>query len=218
MKKIFGHRGMPRVYFENSLSGLNRAFSFADYVETDVRLTKDKQLILFHDPHIQNSLIKDLTVLEIGQMLTGIEVEEIILNSRNQILGNVNFEIKTDSLEPHEIDILCQKMSSIVDSIDIVTSFNWKAIQDFKDIFPSRYGIILHQEEELYQAKSISIHDDKIFFMLHHELIDSRNFDLPLDRTVAWTVNDQDDFQRFMEMNLYGVVTDIPDTMQLYRK
>jgi len=49
-------------------------------------------------------------------------------------------------------------------------------------------------------------------------LIDSRNFELPKDKTVLWTVNDEIDFQRYMEMEIFGIVTDIPDKMQLYRK
>ena len=46
----------------------------------------------------------------------------------------------------------------------------------------------------------------------------SRNFNLPKERTVLWTVNNELDFQRYLEIDLYGVVTDIPDTMHLYRK
>ena len=79
-------------------------------------------------------------------------------------------------------------------------------------------GIIFDKEEELFQAQSLSNHDEDLFFMAHHTLIDSRNFDLPKEKTVLWTVNDELDFQRYMEMEIYGVVTDIPDTMQLYRK
>ena len=54
--------------------------------------------------------------------------------------------------------------------------------------------------------------------MAHHTLIDRRNFDLPKEKTVLWTVNEEIEFQRYMEMEIYGIVTDIPDTMQLYRK
>ena len=52
MGKIFGHRGLPRIYRENSITGLNKAFEYCDYVETDVRITADNNLILFHDPDI----------------------------------------------------------------------------------------------------------------------------------------------------------------------
>ena len=74
------------------------------------------------------------------------------------------------------------------------------------------------QEEDLFEAQALSNHDEELFFMTHFSLIDSRNFALPKNKTVLWTVNNEDDFQRYMDMEIYGIVTDIPDTMQLYRK
>ena len=218
MRKIFGHSGLPCIDNENTFTGINKANEYCDFVEIDVRLTKDNQLILFHDPNIGDNLIKDLTLAELQIMLNGESLEDCVLVSRDQLQGKINFEIKTDTLEDSEIDILFQKMLSILEPEDIVSSFNWKAIQSFKDLFNCSYGIIFDKEEELFQAQSLSNHDDNLFFMAHHTLIDSRNFDLPKGKTVLWTVNDEIDFQRYMEMEIYGIVTDIPDTMQLYRK
>ena len=218
MRKIFGHRGLPRIYPENTLSSINKAFEYCDFVETDIRITKDNQLILFHDPNIGGDLIKDLTLSELDLVIGDDSLEDRVLTSRDQINGKVNFEIKTDTLEDAEVDILFQKMLSILNEQDIVSSFNWKAIQSFKDLFNCHYGVIFDKEEELFEARSLSLHDENLFFMTHHNLIDSRNFDLPKNKTVLWTVNDEIDFQRYMEMEIYGIVTDIPDTMQLYRK
>ena len=218
MRKIFGHRGLPRIYKENTFRSINKANEYCDFVEIDVRLTKDNNLILFHDPNIGDDLIKDLTLKELEILLNGQSLEDCVLMSRDQLDGKINFEIKTDTLNDSEIDILFKKMLSILDPNDIVSSFNWKAIQSFKDLFNSSYGIIFDKEEELFQAQSLSNHDEDLFFMAHHTLIDSRNFDLPKHKTVLWTVNDEIDFQRYMEMEIYGIVTDIPDTMQIYRK
>jgi len=218
LRKIFGHRGLPRIYKENTFRSINKANEYCDFVEIDVRLSKDNNLILFHDPNIGDDLIKDLTPKELEILLNGQSLEDCVLMSRDQLDGKINFEIKTDTLNDSEIDILFKKMLSILDPNDIVSSFNWKAIQSFKDLFNSSYGIIFDKEEELFQAQSLSNHDEDLFFMAHHTLIDSRNFDLPKHKTVLWTVNDEIDFQRYMEMEIYGIVTDIPDTMQIYRK
>ena len=218
MGKIFGHRGLPHIYRENSITGLNKAFEYCDYVETDVRITADNNLILFHDPDINGQFINELSTEEILNKLNDVEKDELILSSRDQIDGKVNFEIKTNSLEKTQIDILFQKMLSILSPQDIVTSFNWKAIQDFKELFTCNYGIILDQEDALFQAKSLSIHDEHLFFMVERALLDSRNFDLPFQKTGVWTVNDEKDFQHFMELGVFGVITDIPDTMHVYRK
>jgi len=218
LRKIFGHRGLPRIYKENTFTGINKANEYCDFVEIDVRLTKDNNLILFHDPNIGENLIKDLTLVELDILLNEGSLEDCLLMSRDQFQGKINFEIKTDTLDESQIDILFQKMLSILEPDDIVSSFNWKAIQSFKDLFNCSYGIIFDKEEELFQAQSLSNHDEDLFFMVHHTLIDSRNFDLPKNKTVLWTVNDEIDFRRYMEMEIYGIVTDIPDTMQLYRK
>ena len=218
MGKIFGHRGLPHIHRENSITGLNKAFEYCDYVETDVRITADNNLILFHDPDINGQFINELSTEEILSKLDDVEKDELILSSRDHIEGKVNFEIKTNSLEKTQIDILFQKMLSILSPEDIITSFNWKAIQDFKELFTCHYGIILDQEDALFEAKSLSIHDEHLFFMVERSLLDSRNFDLPLEKTVVWTVNDEKDFQHFMELGVFGVITDIPDTMHIYRK
>jgi len=218
LRKIFGHRGLPRIYKENTFTGINKAYEYCDFVEIDVRLTKDNNLILFHDPNIGDNLIKDLTLAELEILLKDTTLEDCLLITRDQLLGKINFEIKTDTLDESQIDILFQKMLSILEPEDIVSSFNWKAIQSFKDLFNSSYGIIFDKEEQLFQAQSLSNHDENLFFMAHHTLIDSRNFDLPKEKTVLWTVNDEIDFKRYMEMEIFGIVTDIPDKMQLYRK
>ena len=218
MGKIIGHRGLPRSYRENSITGLNKAFEYSDYVETDVRITADNNLILFHDPDINGQFINELSTEEIINKLKDVEKDELILSSRDQIEGKVNFEIKTNSLEKTQIDILFQKMLSILSPEDIITSFNWKAIQDFKELFTCHYGIILDQEDALFQAKSLSIHDEHLFFMVERTLLDSRNFDLPLHKTGVWTVNNEKDFQYLMMLGVFGVITDIPDTMHVYRK
>ncbi len=218
MRKIFGHRGLPQIYKENTFTGINKANEYCDFVEIDIRLTKDNNLILFHDPNIGDDLIKDLTLAELEILLNGELLKDCVLVSRDQLKGKINFEIKTDTLEDSEVDILFQKMQSILEPHDIISSFNWKAIQSFKASFISSYGIIFDKEEDLFQAQSLSNHDEDLFFMAHHTLIDSRNFDLPKEKTVLWTVNDELDFQRYMQMEIYGIVTDIPDTMQLYRK
>ena len=218
MGKIFGHRGLPRIYRENSITGLNKAFKYCDYVETDLRITADNNLILFHDPDINGELINELSTEEILNKLNDVEKDELILSSRDQIKGKVNFEIKTNSLEKAQIDILFQKMLPILSHEDIITSFNWKAIQDFKELFNCRYGIILDHEDALFEAKSLSIHDEHLYFMVERTLIDSRSFDLPLNRTRVWTVNDAIDFQHLLALGVFGVITDIPDTMHIYRK
>ena len=83
MQNIFSHRGLPRAYAENTFSGINKSFDYVEFAETDVRITKDHELILHHDAHIDNYFLKDLTIQEIANLLLfsmdkeGIEVSGV---------------------------------------------------------------------------------------------------------------------------------------------
>ena len=218
MKNIFSHRGLPRAYAENTFTGINKSYEYVDFAEVDVRITKDNELILHHDPNIGDININEVSYEELSNLLQHLDIEEIAIKDRSQFSGKVNFEIKTDSLNQTQKDILFQKMLSILNHEDIISSFDWQMILSFKHLFNCQYGIILHKEEELFEAEAIGIHDEEILFMVNKDLFESRNFNLPKERTVLWTVNNELDFQRYLEIDLYGVVTDIPDTMHLYRK
>ena len=218
MTFIFGHRGLPQIYRENSIEGLNKAFDHCDFVETDLRITKDNNIIFYHDSFNNGFFIQDLTLNEIELLLPDIDLNDMIFNSREQLSGNVNFEIKTDDTDKEHVEILMKKIIGMSNYKDIISSFNWEAIHNYKKSFNCHYGIILDSEEDLFEAKAISNHDEQMMFMVSNNVINSRNFNLPYERSVVWTVNDENEFQRLMELGLYGIITDIPDTMQLYKK
>ena len=50
-------------------------------------------------------------------------------------------------------------------------------------------------------------------FMVEKEIFYSRNFYLPTERCVVWTVNDKDEIDNILNMDVYGVVTDIGDKL-----
>ncbi len=218
MTYIFGHRGLPRIYRENSITGLNKAFDHCDFVETDLRITKDNNIIFYHDSFIKDFFIEDLTLNEIELLLPDIDMSDMIFTSRTQITGNVNFEIKSDDTKKENLEVLIKKTINMATYDDIISSFNWEVIHNYKDSFNCKYGIILDNEDNLFEAIALSNHDDQIMFMVSNNVINSRNFNLPLNRTVVWTVNDEKEFERLMQIGLYGIITDIPDTMQLYKK
>lgn len=218
MTYIFGHRGLPRIYRENSITGLNKAFNHCDFVETDLRITKDNNIIFYHDSFIKDFFIEDLTLNEIELLLPDIDMSDMIFTSRTQITGNVNFEIKSDDTKKENLEVLIKKIINMATYDDIISSFNWEVIHNYKDSFNCKYGIILDNEDNLFEAIALSNHDNKIMFMVSNNVINSRNFNLPLNRTVVWTVNDEKEFERLMQIGLYGIITDIPDTMQLYKK
>lgn len=73
---VIAHRGNHQVYPENTLQSVQAAIgSGADYVEVDLRTTKDGQLILCHDETVDRTTngkgrVKDLTWSEISRLET----------------------------------------------------------------------------------------------------------------------------------------------------
>ena len=212
MRKIFGHRGLPQVYKENTLKSLNKAQEICDFVETDVRITKDEELVLYHDPEIQTQKIEELSLSDINELID-IEISEIHLVSREQIKGDTNFELKISSKDDDLNKVFLEKIINLTNPEDIVSSFDWEIILNNRESFKSKYGILIDKENQLFESKAMSNLDEKLMFMVEKEIFYSRNFDLPLERCVVWTVNDKGEINSVLNMNVYGVVTDIGDKL-----
>ena len=212
MRKIFGHRGLPHIYEENTFKSLNKAQEICDFVETDVRITKDKELVLYHDAEIQTQKIEELSLSDIEELID-IEISEIHLVSREQIKGDTNFELKISSKDDDLNKVFLKKIINLTNPEDIVSSFDWEIILNNRESFKSKYGILIDKENQLFESKAMSNLDEKLMFMVEKEIFYSRNFDLPLERCVVWTVNDKGEINSVLNMNVYGVVTDIGDKL-----
>ena len=212
MKKIFGHRGLPNIYNENTLKSLNKALEICDFVETDVRITNDEELILFHDSTINKKKIEELSLSEITKYLD-YDISQIHLAKRENINGDVNFELKVNTEQKDLSKILVKKIIELANPSDIISSFNWETILNNRENFQSRYGILIDKENQLFESKAISNLDGKLMFMVKKEIFYSRNFELPKDRCVVWTVNERNEIMNILNMNVYGVVTDIGDKL-----
>ena len=212
MRKIFGHRGLPNVYEENTFKSLNKAQEICDFVETDVRITKDEELVLYHDAEIQTQKIEELSLSDINELID-IEISEIHLVSREQIKGDTNFELKISSKDDDLNKVFLEKIINLTNPEDIVSSFDWEIILNNRESFKSKYGILIDKENQLFESKAMSNLDEKLMFMVEKEIFYSRNFDLPLERCVVWTVNDKGEIDNVLNMNVYGVVTDIGDKL-----
>jgi len=212
LRKIFGHRGLPQVYRENTFKSLNKAQEVCDFVETDVRITKDQELILYHDAIIQGKKIEECTLSDITELID-IEISDIHLISRKQVKGDTNFELKINSKDDELNNVFLEKIINLTNPEDIVSSFNWEMILNNRKSFKSKYGILIDKENQLFESKAMSNLDEKLMFMVEKEIFYSRNFNLPLERCVVWTINDKDEINSVLNMNVYGVVTDIGDKL-----
>lgn len=92
------HRGNKKDFMENSLEALTSALKYYDGFETDIRLTKDDQWVVYHDDncnrlHNLNVKIRDYS-LEFLQKNTNIISLKDLLFTNNFTNKFINLEIK----------------------------------------------------------------------------------------------------------------------------
>ena len=156
--------------------------------------------------------IEELSLSEITKYLD-YDISQIHLAKRENINGDVNFELKINTEQKDLNKIFVRKIIEIANPSDIISSFNWETILNNRENFQSRYGILIDKENQLFESKAISNLDGKLMFMVKKEIFYSRNFELPKDRCVVWTVNERNEIMNILNMNVYGVVTDIGDKL-----
>ena len=111
------HRGFSSLYPENTLLSLTKSIGQAEIVEFDVRASKDKELIVFHDPTLQRvagirSRISELTLEQIRKIDLGKgqkipTLKEVFETLGRRIGMNVHLYV-TGNLVDKVVDLLSQ--------------------------------------------------------------------------------------------------------------
>ena len=139
---IMGHRGSPELITENTLPSFSHALDQGvDGLEFDIRLSKDGQIVIFHDQDLRRlgnrkEKIKTLSLTELQSIQLKKQpkqTEETYIPSLNDLvpllnqIKILNIEIKSDGLFKDH-DILKPLMKFLdkykIDDKCIVSSFN----------------------------------------------------------------------------------------------
>ena len=216
MTKIIGHRGLSSKYNDNSIIGINEAQKYCSAVEIDLRLTYDNEILLSHDPFIEGKEIASFRLHDLVKEFPEKALEDHHLTSRSQLGSKpIFFEIKTDLMSQSKVRILKENTLPLLRLEDTVICFDWEIIFDLKRNISSNYGIHIENRQQMYQAEKLSLSDKKIYFLVKADLINNKDFNLPNERVVAWTVNDIDLAKRLIELSISGIITDRPEEMQM---
>jgi len=139
---IIGHRGSPTLVTENTIASFKKAIEQGvNGLELDIRLSKDKQIVVFHDIDLKrlsdrNELISDLSLAELQTVVLNKQekqTEETYIPSLNDILPLldkiqlINIEIKSEGLfKGHNVlKPLIQFLNKQkIDDKCIISSFN----------------------------------------------------------------------------------------------
>ena len=215
---VIAHRGASVDFPENSLDAFSGAFDQgADWIELDVRRSKDGVLVVHHDAHLADgSLIRDLDSEclpeEVPSLAEAFEASESM---------GINIEIKHLPGEPDfdEVDLVCEAVVGLVRAyrpVDkvLVSSFDMNAINRIKETDPliatgwlvaeRSDGIQILDRVKAHNHASINPWDD----LVDESLIEQAHF-RGLNVNV-WTVDDESRILQLSEWGVDGIITNLP--------
>ena len=237
---IQGHRGASAYYPENTLESFSAAIKMgADFIELDVHLSKDGQIVVAHDArlervsngtgYINDYTLEELKSLDFGKLFPGSPVcriptmAEVFSLIKPSALG-INIELKTtERLYPE----LPEKLAALareyaMEERVIYSSFNHYSLQQIKKIEPgARIGLLyeLGMVDPWVYANYLgayAIHP-------HYYVIAA------LPETVArchengvkvnvWTVDDSDAVKMMLKCGVDSIISNKPDIACAVRK
>ncbi|OGZ17997.1 MAG: hypothetical protein A2V72_00690 [Candidatus Nealsonbacteria bacterium RBG_13_37_56] len=219
-----GHRGAKGLEPENTLRSFSKAIDLGvDMIEFDVRLTKDKKVVVIHDDKLDRTtngkgLVKEKSLKEIKKLYAGKReriptLEETLDSVAKRV--KVNIELKGEKT--------AESVSKIIDKYlknkkwplgyFFVSSFNYQELEDFKKFQPKvKLGIIAENKETDFlkaakQLRAFSIN-------LPMELINKKlvkNLHGKGFKIFAWTVNKKSDIIEMKLLEIDGIISDYPN-------
>ena len=149
--KIYAHRGSSIEYPELTMAAYKAAIDDgADGFECDVRLTKDNQIILWHDADMKRvagfgGRIADLTFNEVKSHYPKVlTLEELVVLARDhtkELAIETKHPVPTGSAVEKKVMQLLAQEKPVAD-IHIM-SFSWLAIENIRKIDPTQSTVAL---------------------------------------------------------------------------
>jgi glycerophosphoryl diester phosphodiesterase len=127
--QIIGHRGSVINGEENTMSAFSAAYnSGLKWIETDLRLTSDNQIVLWHDACYAGVCISDATYHELKELSSGKLVSAD--NFLRVYAGKLKFDFDIKDAGVFKFISALISRYSLKDDL-LITSFNHLALADF---------------------------------------------------------------------------------------
>ena len=214
--KIYAHRGSSIQHPELTLAAYKAAIDDgADGFECDVRLTKDNQLVLWHDADMQriagNSMrIADSNFAEIKRLYPyAMTLEELLILARDnkrELAIETKHPVPTGSaVEKKVMELLKQEKQ--VAQISVM-SFSWLALENIRKIDPDQQTVaLLHDKFSFAMRRFTSAQvigsGISAFRNKPHLHQDPR-------KLFVWTVDDADDMRFCADNGVDVLITNTP--------
>ncbi len=210
--KIIAHRGASYFEPENTLRAYKRAIEMgADFVELDVRLSKDGELIIMHDADVSRTtsgkgLVKDLTMEELKDLDAG-KGEKV--PTLEEVLGLVKNKcgLVVEIKEPGTQNDIIAKIEEHELDNTIVTSFFHGAVKKVQSNLMERGIIFVGEPVDVFRLAhdaNASIIFPSYRYMTEELVKNAKKHQLTV---YPWAIDDERIFHKFARMGVEGIVT-----------
>jgi glycerophosphoryl diester phosphodiesterase len=217
--RIYAHRGASGDFPEGSKAAyLGAVEQGADGFECDVRLTKDKQVICYHDKDAKRLANLDIeiaksTYSELKKSINPFRLDELVelaILSKKDLVIEFKHPVPTrGEVEKQAHKLLASKRDAIAKSgIEIfLISFSFLATL--------RNNRSPHKSGYLMKHKFLARFSPTQFTLAHIEIIKSDHSFVINEKkkgkqVIAWTVNELSDLKLCQDLGLHAVITDYP--------
>jgi len=233
------HRGGSLLWPENSLLAFRGALALgADYIEFDVHLSKEGEVVVIHDPALDRTTtgsgpvrertLTELRALKLRDHTTRVteetvptldEVAQLAAGSRGRILLEVKVDERGQRYPGIEEKVLAILDRHRMAPRTIVMAFEPETWRRVRDLAPDVQAGALYSPKTLEPAAMRS-EMDKLkqagvgFIGLSQALVTKETVTLARGAGLllgVWTVNDPAPLRRLIELGVGIVITDRPD-------
>lgn len=234
---IIGHRGLPALAPENTMSSFRLAAEKGlDWIEFDVRLTKDGSLVIFHDETLERTTysigaVHQLTLAQLRQCDAGSWFSHHYVQEKIPVLEEaipellklglyMNIEIKTPAKpDPRMIQRLAHEIIRILHytwpkntTLPLISSFCWPLLTKIRALEPEVPLGFLHPQvtremiETLSTTPNASLHTH--YRSLSVGLLTAaKQLHVPV---LAYTVNEPHIAQSLLHADIFAIFSDNP--------
>lgn len=237
LSKVIGHRGAAAYAPENTLEGIHTAADMGvEWVELDVKLTRDDVPIIFHDDTLERTtngsgLVAELTYEEIqqfecgswyGESFTGIKIPTLeeavdVLIERNM---GLNLELKPcPGREKETAEAALDMLSQYWDDHEhlLISSFQNVCLEVARDMAPDwARGLLLGGEAISDDWQDMADYLDVKTINLGTKIATREIVEAVIDldlHPLVFTVNDPIEARKYQDWGVEAMFSDEPDVI-----
>lgn len=240
--QILAHRGASGHAPETTLASYRLALTMkVDFLELDVQMSSDGQLVAIHDTLLDRTTdakgaVGEMTLQELKALDAGswfnrsfpekarpefagekIPTLQEIIDLARDSSARLYIETKNPELYPPEFEaklIELIRRNGFSNRV-VIQSFNARSIEKVKELDPSFLTALLVSDKEIDPVEATArsgAGELAINFKLLTSEVVRRAREKGLAVTV-WTVNEEQDLKRMIELGVNRIITDYPDRL-----